>query len=126
MSWIKRVHSPSELLALGDNIDVRILEIDTEKRRLSLSIKSLDADPWQAILSEFKEGSEHEVQVQSLKGFGALVELKDGVLGLVPRSSLVKAFGEAYRRKASPPQKLNVKIGLELSIMILNNLSGTI
>ena len=110
MSWIKRIHSPADLLSLGDNVDVRVLEIDMEKRRLSLSIKSLDADPWQSVLTEFKEGSEHEVQVHSLKGFGALVELKEGILGLVPRSSLLKAFGEAYRRKASPPQKLQVKI----------------
>ncbi len=110
MSWLKRVHNPSELLTLGDVVDVRVLEIDTEKRRLSLSIKSLEADPWRAVMDDFKEGSEHEVQVQSLKGFGALVELKDGILGLVPRTSLLKAFGESYRRKASPPQILKVKI----------------
>ncbi len=110
MSWLKRVHSPSELLSLGDNVDVRVLEIDPEKRRLSLSIKSVDADPWLKVAQDFKEGSEHEVPVNALKGFGALVELTEGVLGLVPRSSLFKAYGESYRRKASPPQKIRVKI----------------
>lgn len=110
MSWVKRVHNPAELLKLGDRVEVRVLEIDVEKRRISLSIKSVDADPWQDVKASFPEGSEHDVVVNALKGFGALVELKEGVLGLVPRSSLFKAFGESYRRKASPPQKLRVKI----------------
>jgi small subunit ribosomal protein S1 len=110
MSWLKRVSDPSELLKLGDQVEVRVLEIDSEKRRISLSIKSVDADPWLKVAKNFHEGSEHEVQVNALKGFGALVELTEGVLGLVPRSSLFKAYGESYRRKASPPQKLKVKI----------------
>lgn len=110
MSWLKRVHNPSELLKQGDRVEVRILEIDIEKRRISLSIKSLDADPWLKVSKNFKEGDDYEVQVSSLKNFGALVELTEGVLGLVPRSSLFKAYGESYRKKASPPQKLKVKI----------------
>lgn len=110
MSWLKRVSNPSELLKLGDSVEVRVLEVDVDKRRLSLSIKSVDADPWLKVAKDFHEGSEHEVQVNSLKGFGALVELTEGVLGLVPRSSLHKAYGESFRRKASPPNKLKVKI----------------
>ncbi len=110
MSWVKRVHNPADLLKLGDRIEVRVLELDLEKRRISLSIKSIDADPWQGMKAAFPEGSEHDVAVNALKGFGALVELREGVLGLVPRSSLFKAFGESYRRKASPPQKIRVKI----------------
>lgn len=110
MSWVKRVTSASQLLSLGDMVTVRVLELDTEKRRLSLSLRSLQEDPWLQVLANFKVGKECELKVQSLKSFGALVELVEGVTGLVPSSSLKKAFGDSFRRKASPPQSLRLKI----------------
>lgn len=110
MSWVKRVNNPSELLSLDDLVDVKVLEIDVEKRRIALTMKALANDPWANIASEFAENSEHDVSISALKSFGALAQLKDGVEGLIPQSYLRQAFGDSFRKKASPPHTLRVKV----------------
>ncbi|MBI2602240.1 MAG: S1 RNA-binding domain-containing protein [Deltaproteobacteria bacterium] len=110
MSWVKRVNTPSELLSLGDSVDVRVLEVNPEKRRISLTMKALANDPWLDIKRDFAEESEHEVAIAALKSFGALAELKEGVQGLIPQSYLRKAFGDTFRKRASPPQTMRVKV----------------
>ena len=110
MSWEKRLHHASDILAVGDQVNVRILKIDSENKRLSLSLKDIDADPWVKAEKELVVGTTVKGQVTNLKGFGALVEVMPGVTGLVPVSILKKAFGESFRKEASPPKEIEVQI----------------
>lgn len=110
MSWIKKVRKPEEILSLKDIVTVRVLELDPFKRKISLTLKAVEDDPWLKLSHNFPVGSEHTVEVFRLKSFGALVILKEGVLALIPRSDLQKKFGQAYRKKSSPPNKLTVII----------------
>ena len=110
MSWEKRIHHASDLLSVGDTVNVRILKIDSEQKRLSLSLKDIGADPWAKAEQELTVGSTVKGTVTNLKGFGALVEVLPGVTGMIPVSVLKKAFGESYRKEASPPKELDVQI----------------
>ena len=110
MSWVKRVRKPEELLKTGDMVSVRVLEIDPYKKKMSLSLKSLEEDPWHRVSQEFPVGSEHEAEVTRLKAFGSICELKEGLTGLVPKSDLQKKFGASYKKHSSPPHKLKVCI----------------
>jgi small subunit ribosomal protein S1 len=109
LSWVKRVHHPSEILKVGDTVTVKIKDIDTVQKRLSLSMKSAEDDPWLKAKAQFPVGQVASGVVERLKPFGALVTLVEGVTGLVPLSTLKKAFGEAYRTACSPGKTLEVK-----------------
>jgi small subunit ribosomal protein S1 len=110
MSWEKRVHQPSDILKVGDQVNVRVLNLDSARKKISLSLKHIEDDPWKDIDHRLPVGQTVKGQVQSLKGFGAIVQLDSGVTGLVPLSTLKKAFGEAYRKKSSPPKELDVTV----------------
>ncbi|HYX37430.1 MAG TPA: S1 RNA-binding domain-containing protein [Oligoflexus sp.] len=110
MSWEKRIHHPNEILKVGDKVDVRVVDIQNESQKLSLSLKNIEADPWASITDKFPVGAKVKGTVESLKGFGAFVQLVPGVTGLVPTEILKKAHGESYKKKASPPQELEVVI----------------
>jgi len=110
LSWIKRVRHPQELLKVGDLIEIRLLNIDLETRRLSLSMKSLADDPWALVEHEYPAGKKCEGTVEHLKGFGAIIALSAGVTGLLPKTDLQRKFGAAYRTKTSPGNQLEIKI----------------
>jgi small subunit ribosomal protein S1 len=110
MSWEKRVHHPSDVLKVGDTVNVRILDIRPAEQKLSLSLKNIEEDPWASAEAKYAAGTQFNGTVQSLKGFGAFVEIAPGVVGLVPTEILKKAHGESYKKKASPPQELNVVV----------------
>jgi small subunit ribosomal protein S1 len=110
MSWEKRVNHPSEILKVGDTVQVRIIDIKAAEQKLSLSLKNIDEDPWAKAEEKFANGALFTGKVQSLKGFGAFVEIAPGVTGLVPTEILKKAYGESFKKKASPPQELNVVV----------------
>ena len=115
MSWEKRVHNPADILSVGDQVNVRLLKIDLSTKRISLSLKHVEDDPWNKAQELLQVGNSLTTKVISLKGFGAILELSDGVTGLLPMATLKKAFGESYRKEASPPKELNVLIkNLEL------------
>lgn len=109
LSWVKRIHHPSEILKVGDTVTVKIKDIDTVQKRLSLTMKSAEDDPWLKAKAQFPVGHVASGVVERLKPFGALVTLVEGVSGLVPLSTLKKAFGEAYRTACSPGKTLEVK-----------------
>src|SRR5690606_24477733 len=75
MSWFKRIKHPSEILKPGQVIDVRVLQVDRDKRRISLSMKSIEDDPWFHVKDTYAVGTEHEATVERLKNFGAIAEL---------------------------------------------------
>lgn len=110
MSWGKRVYDPQTICNVGDQIEVRILAIDSEAKRMSLSMKALQDDPFSRFSQEVKPGSEVDGKVEKLKGFGAIVRLSEGVTGLIPMAVLKKAFGEGYRKHSSPPKEIKVVI----------------
>lgn len=110
MSWEKRVHHPKDLLKVGDTVNVRLLNIDHSLKKISLSLKHIEDDPWQDIEGKLPLGQTVTGQVEQLKGFGAIVRLMPGVSGLLPLATLKKAFGESYRKKASPPKDLELVV----------------
>ena len=87
MSWA-RVKHPSEILQVGQEIDVVIIDIDKEKKRLSLSLKQADGDPWTSVALKYPVGTRHKVQIKNLQDFGAFAELEPGVEGLIPISEM--------------------------------------
>jgi len=88
MSWAKRVRHPSEVLKKGQEVEVVVLDIDSEKRRISLGIKQVQENPWDKLAEEFAVGKETEGKISRLLDRGAVVEIKDNVEGFVPLSHM--------------------------------------
>ena len=110
MSWEKRVLHPKEVVQEGDTVAVRLLKIDPLEKKISLSMKHIEDDPWYEADKKYPQGHQQKANCISLKGFGAILELREGLTGLLPLSTLKKAFGEQYRKKASPPQEIEVEV----------------
>ena len=103
LSWTKKVKHPSEFTQVGAPIEVKVLEIDKENRRLSLGHKQLEENPWDVFETVFTEGSTHEGTIIELHDKGAVVQLQYGVEGFVTPKHLVKEDGS----KAQLNDKLN-------------------
>jgi len=88
MSWTKRVAHPSEVLKKGDTVDVVILSIDKEHRRISLGLKQVSEDPWPSLAERFPSGMELAGNVNRLFDRGAIVDVGEGIEGFVPLSQL--------------------------------------
>ena len=86
MSWTKRVEHPSEIVDKGDEIEVMVLDIDSDQKRISLGIKQLQADPWPQIAERFAPGVEPDGTVVRLQDNGVVVNLGDDIEGFVPAS----------------------------------------
>ena len=87
MSW-GRISHPSEMLAMGDEIEVMILDIDTEKRRVSLGLKQKSKDPWEKIGERFPVGSPVKGKVVNIMPYGAFIEIEEGIEGLIHVSEM--------------------------------------
>ncbi|MDP2560336.1 30S ribosomal protein S1 [Psychrobium sp. 1_MG-2023] len=87
MAW-KRVKHPSEIVAVGDEINVRVLKYDREKTRVSLGLKQMGEDPWVSIAGRFPEGTKLTGRVTNLTDYGCFVEIQEGVEGLVHVSEM--------------------------------------
>jgi len=83
MSWTRHVKNPSELYALGDEVEAVVLSIDTEERKISLGAKQLSEDPWDKIEEKYNIGTVVNGKVINLTQFGAFVELEEGIDGLI-------------------------------------------
>jgi small subunit ribosomal protein S1 len=88
MSWAKRIRHPSEMVKKGDELEIVVLEIDSEKRRISLGMKQVKENPWTELAREFNIGSETTGVVTRILDRGAVVELRTDVEGFVPLSHL--------------------------------------
>ena len=106
LSWTKKVKHPSEFTAIGENLEVVVLEIDAENRRLSLGHKQLEENPWDVFETVFTVGSVHEGTVVSFNDKGATVALAYGIEGFAPAKALVKEDGTT----AKAEEKLNFKV----------------
>src|SRR5687767_10111438 len=87
LSW-SHVNHPSEILSIGDVVQVKVLDIDRDRQRISLGLKQTQEDPWQRVISMYNVGDELEGKVTKVVTFGAFVEILDGVEGLVHISEL--------------------------------------
>lgn len=112
MAW-KRVKHPSEVVTVGDEIDVRILKFDRERQRVSLGIKQLGNDPWQNIARRYPTGSRLFGKVTNIADYGCFVEIEEGVEGLVHVSEM------DWTNKNVNPSKV-VHIGQEVEVMVLD------
>lgn len=88
LSW-KWVDHPKDVLSVGQKIDVEVIGVDSEKQRVSLSLKSLEPDPWVEAVKELTEGMQREGLITRLKNFGAFVEVYPGVEALLPQSEVL-------------------------------------
>ncbi|HSS59860.1 MAG TPA: S1 RNA-binding domain-containing protein [Candidatus Limnocylindrales bacterium] len=88
MSWTKRVAHPSEVLKKGDSVEVVILSIDKEHRRISLGLKQVSEDPWPLLADKFPAGMELKGTINRLFDRGAIVDLGEGIEGFVPLSQI--------------------------------------
>ncbi|HUQ97541.1 MAG TPA: 30S ribosomal protein S1 [Chitinophagaceae bacterium] len=97
LSWLKRFNHPSEFTKVGENIDVAILAIDKENRKLQLGHKQLEEDPWNSLQDTFAVGTTHEGSVTRKDDKGALVQLPYGLEGFAPNRHLAKEDGKSVQ-----------------------------
>ena len=88
ISWTKHIKNPSEIYNMGDDVEAQVISIDADDRKISLGVKQLSPDPWDEIEKEFEIGKKYSGKVQNLTQFGAFVELKDGIDGLIHVSDI--------------------------------------
>ena len=111
MSW-GRVDDPTEVCEIGDEIDVKVLDIDWERERISLGLKQLQSHPWEDVAEKYPVGSRVKGKVVSITNYGAFVELEKGVEGLVHISEM------SWTRNIRHPSQL-VSIGEEIECVVL-------
>jgi small subunit ribosomal protein S1 len=112
LSWTQHIKHPSELFNLNDEIEAKVLSIDSEERKISLGVKQLQPDPWESIEQRYTEGMQVKGVVRNLTQFGAFVELEEGIDGLVHVSDL------SWTRKIRHPKEVLQK-GQEVDVVIL-------
>jgi small subunit ribosomal protein S1 len=109
LSW-SHVNHPSEILSIGDQVTVKVLDIDRDRQRISLGLKQTQEDPWQRVVDTYNVGDELEGVVTKVVTFGAFVEILDGVEGLVHISELAQHHVENPREIIQPGDEVRVKI----------------
>ncbi|PLA73664.1 30S ribosomal protein S1 [Hydrogenovibrio sp. SC-1] len=112
MAW-RRVNHPSEVIQVGDEINVKVLKFDKEKNRVSLGMKQLQEDPWTDMVSRYPMGSEIMGKVANITDYGAFIEIEDGIEGLVHTSEL------DWTNRNIHPSKV-VHLGQEVKVKILD------
>jgi small subunit ribosomal protein S1 len=112
MAW-KRVKHPSEVVNVGDEIEVKILKFDRERNRVSLGLKQMGEDPWADIARRYPEGTRLFGKVTNLTDYGCFVEIEDGVEGLVHVSEM------DWTNKNIHPSKV-VQVGMETEVVVLD------
>jgi len=112
MAW-KRVKHPSEVVNVGDELDVKVLKYDRERNRVSLGLKQLGEDPWVALKARYPEGTRMMARITNLTDYGCFAELEEGVEGLVHVSEM------DWTNKNIHPSKV-VQLGDEVEVMVLD------
>ncbi|MBU0691694.1 30S ribosomal protein S1 [bacterium] len=112
MSWTQHVKHPSAILSVGDEIDIVVLNIDKENRKISLGMKQTEPDPWENLETKYAVGTRHTGKVHDLVPFGAFIELEDGIDGLVHISDL------SWTKRVRHPGEILTK-GDEVEVVIL-------
>jgi len=113
MSWTRRVRHPSKLVNVGDDVDVVVLDVNKQAKRISLGMKQVEADPWETIDERYRPGQRVTGKVRNLTDFGAFIELEPGVDGLLHISDM------SWTRNVGHPSEI-LKKGQDLETQILN------
>ena len=113
MSWSQHLRSAQEFLKVGDEIEAVILTLDRDERKMSLGIKQLKEDPWEAIEVKYPVGSKHTAKVRNFTNFGVFVELEEGVDGLIHISDL------SWTKKVKHPSEFT-QVGAPIDVIVLD------
>jgi small subunit ribosomal protein S1 len=112
MSWSQHLRSAQDFMNVGDEVEAVILTLDREERKMSLGIKQLKADPWDAIETKYALGSKHTAKVRNFTNFGVFVEIEEGVDGLIHISDL------SWTKKVKHPSEFT-QIGADIEVQVL-------
>ena len=112
MSWSQHIKHPSQLLQVGMEVEAKVLNVESEEKKISLGLKQLEPDPWENIDNRYPINSKHTGIVRNLTQFGAFVELEEGIDGLVHISDL------SWTKKIRHPSEV-VKKGDEIEVVVL-------
>ena len=110
MSWTRKINHPSEMLKKGDEVDAIVLDVDPSQQRISLGMKQLATDPWTDIDSFFRIGDVVPGVISKLTTFGAFVELKDGIDGLVHISQIQEERVDKVKDVLKPGQEVQARV----------------
>lgn len=113
MSWSQHLRSAQEFVKVGQEIDVVVLTLDRDERKMSLGMKQLTPDPWNMIMDKYSKGSRHTGTVRNFTNFGVFVELEEGVDGLVHISDL------SWSKKVKHPSEF-CKVGEKMEVVVLD------
>jgi small subunit ribosomal protein S1 len=113
MSWTKRINHPSELVAIGDQIEVQVLNINKEKQEISLGMKQVQPNPWDKVAERYPPGTIISGVVRNLTNYGAFIEIEEGIDGLLHVSDM------SWVRKISHPSEV-VNKGDSVTCVVLN------
>jgi len=113
MSWSQHLRSAQEFLKVGDEVEAVILTLDRDERKMSLGIKQLKEDPWEAIETKYPVGSKHNAKVRNFTNFGVFVELEEGVDGLIHISDL------SWTKKVKHPSEFT-QVGAQIDVIVLD------
>ena len=113
MSWTQHIRHPSELFSLGDEVEAKVLSIDTEERKISLGYKQLTPDPWEGIDGKFKVGGIYKGTVKKIFPNGAFIELDENIEGFLSIDDI------SWTRKIKHPREV-LKRGEEVEVKILD------
>ena len=113
MSWSQHLRSAQEFLKVGEDVEAVILTLDRDERKMSLGIKQLREDPWEAIEVKYPVGSKHVAKVRNFTNFGVFVELEEGVDGLIHISDL------SWTKKVKHPSEFT-QVGAEIDVVVLD------
>jgi small subunit ribosomal protein S1 len=110
MSWTKRVQHPAEVVKKNDTVDVVILSIDSDNKRISLGLKQAQEDPWLKIGEDYPVGSEHEGHVVRFQDGGVVVDMGNDLEGFVPEAQLPIPEGKSLESLVKPMQEASLKV----------------
>ncbi len=112
MSWSQHLRSAQDFLSVGDTVEAVVLTLDREQRKMSLGVKQLKADPWEAIDTKYAVGTKHTAKVRNFTNFGVFVEIEEGVDGLIHISDL------SWTKKVKHPSEFTT-IGADIEVQVL-------
>jgi small subunit ribosomal protein S1 len=113
MSWIKKIKHPSQLVSVGDIVEAMVLDLDVEKKRISLSLKQLEPNPWVLMEEKYPPGTVIEGRVKNVTDFGIFIGFDEGIDGLVHISDI------SWTQKVKHPSEL-YKRGQEVRAVVLS------
>jgi small subunit ribosomal protein S1 len=113
MSWTKRINHPSEMVSIGDQIEVQVLNINKDKQEISLGMKQVQPNPWDKVAERYPPNTVVKGVVRNLTNYGAFIEIEEGIDGLLHVSDM------SWTRKVAHPNEV-VQKGQEVTCTVLN------